>query len=350
MAKPRIIIADTDVGYIIPLQYKFVDVFFEKVDIEIITSRGYFDELFATPQKADILIVSEALYDPTLLKHNIAHVFLMTEQYEEEQTHELKVNRLFKYTSIKEIFNEIIGKAGLVVDGHTKKDTQVILVYSACGGTGKTTVALGMSVCLTKNYKRVLYLNAARLQTFQRLLGNSSPITATDVYAKLANPREGIYNDIRHVIRKELFSYLPPFKAALMSLGVDYSVYEKIIVSAKKSADFDYIIVDADPTFDEDKAKLINLADKVVIVTTQTVGSVHATNTLVSNINGANSEKYVFVCNDFNKDNDNALISPAITLKFTVQDYIDHIDHYDRLSCETMATCGGIQKTAFLVM
>lgn len=352
MARPRIIIADTDIGYIIPLQLKFVDEFFEKVDIEIITSREYFENLFAVPQKADVLIISEELYDSSIMRHNISHIFLMTEQYEEEETHELKVNRIFKYTSIKEIFNEITGKSAVSLGGidSVKKETQVVLVYSACGGVGKTTLALGMSACLTKNYKRVLYLNAARLQTFQRLLGNSTPITATDVYAKLGKAGDGIYSDIKHVIRKELFSYVPPFKAALMSLGIEYSIFERIIISAKRSAEYDYIIVDADTTFDEDKAKLINIADRVIIVTTQTIASVYSTNVLVSNINGAGSEKYVFVCNDFDKDKDNALISPEITLKFSVQDYIDHIDHYDRLSCETLATSGGIQKTAFLVM
>jgi len=326
--------------------------FFEKVDIEIITSANYFKELFSTPQKVDVLVISEELYSSAVLRHNITNIFLMTEQYEEDETHELKVNRIYKYTSIKEIFNEIIGKSASMLIGmdSVKKDTQVVLVYSACGGVGKTTLALGMSACLTKNYKRVLYLNASRLQTFQRMLGNSSPITTADVYAKLGKAGEGIYNDIKHVIRKELFSYLPPFKAALMSLGMEYSIYENIILSAKKSTDYDYIIVDADTTFDEAKAELINLSDKVIIVTTQTVASVYSTNMLVSNINGANSEKYIFVCNDFDKSKDNALISPEITLKFAVQDYIDHIDHYDRLNCETLASSGGIQKTAFLVM
>ena len=32
MAKPRIIIADTDVGYIVPLQLKFAEDFFERID------------------------------------------------------------------------------------------------------------------------------------------------------------------------------------------------------------------------------------------------------------------------------------------------------------------------------
>lgn len=352
MAKPRIIIADTDIGYIIPLQLKFVEEFFEKVEIEIITSPEYFDTLFSTPQKADVLIVSEELYSPALQRHNISNVFLMTEQYEEEETRELRVDRIFKYTSIKEIFNEIAGKSSSLLGAidSNKKETQVVLVWSAAGGVGKTTVALGISASLTKNYKRVLYLNAARLQFFQRILENFSPITTIDVYTALSKANDMIYSDIKHVVRRELFSYLPPFKAALMSLGIEYSVYAKIIASAKRSGDFDYIIVDADTAFDEDKATLINLANKVIVVTTQAVASVYATNVLVQNINGVNTEKYIFVCNDFKKNEDNALISPQITLKFAVQNYIDHIDHYDQLSCETLSGNSDIQKTAFLVM
>ena len=216
MARPRIIIADTDNNYIFPLQLRFVEEFFEQVDLEIITDADFFNEMFATPQKADILIVSEELYDYSLQKHNIGNIFLMTEQYEEDQTDQLNLSRIFKYTSIKEIFNEITGKSSttLKVDTSKKKEPQIVLVYSASGGVGKTTVALGMAACLTQNYKRVLYINASWLQTFQRMLENQVSISVNDVYAKLANPSENLYSEIKHVLRKELFTYLPPFKAS----------------------------------------------------------------------------------------------------------------------------------------
>ena len=58
MKRPRIIIADTDSNYIVPLQLKFAEEFFDKVDLEIITDPAYFSELFSVPQTADILIVS----------------------------------------------------------------------------------------------------------------------------------------------------------------------------------------------------------------------------------------------------------------------------------------------------
>lgn len=351
MAKPRIILADTDINYIIPLQLKFVEEFFEKVDLEIISDESFFDTLFSSPQRADILVVSEDLYDSSLQRHNLSNIFLMTEQYEEDQTDELNVNRIFKYTSIKEIFNEITGKsADSLKIKVTTKEPQIILVCSACGGTGKTTVALGMSGSLTKNYKKVLYLCASNLQTFQRMMKNPSPIAATDVYAKLTAPDENIYSSIKHIIRKETFSYVPPFKASLLSLGIEYSAYGKVAESAKKSGEYDFIIIDAESSFNDDMTKLIDIADKVIIVTGQSMNSVYATNALVNNINGSASDKYAFVCNNFDKGADNALISPEISLKFNVVEYIEKMDHYDVLKCDDISNSNGIQKTAFLIL
>ena len=352
MARPRIIIADTDESYIIPLQMKFAEDFFEKIDLEIITDEDYFDELFSAPQHADVLIISENLYNGNLRRHNITHTFLMTEQHEDEQTHDLNINKIFKYTSIKEIFNEITGIASEVFHQNKSevKAPQIVLFYSAAGGMGKTTLALGTAAVLTQNYKRVLYINAAHLQTFQHYLENKTPISSSDIYSKLRENKDGLYQEIRHVIRKELFSYVPAFKCALMSLGLDYSVFRHLAVSAKKSGDFDYIIVDADATFDEEKAQLIGAADKVIIVTEQTPAAVHATSVLVSNINGMNHEKYTFVCNNFSKDRDNALISPAKPLNFSIDEYVEQFEYHSKMRCSDFAKEKSIQKTAFLIM
>ncbi len=352
MARPRVIIADMDTNYVIPLQLKFIKEFFDQIDLEIIEDSEYFEELFSKPQKAEILIVSDELYDSSLQRHNIAHVFVMTEQDEEGETAELNVDRLFKYTSIKEIFNEIVGKSAsaLNVDNKEKKETQIVLVTSAGGGVGKTTVAMGISACLTKSYKRVLYLNAARLQVFSHMLNNQTVISSAEIYAKLVNPSELIYSDIKHVIRKETFSYLPAFKASLMSVGVKYSVYEQIALSAKKSNEYDFIVIDAESTFDEDKAVLLDIADKIIVVTEQSIASVYATNFLAANINGITSEKYIFVCNNFDKEKNNALVMPDIELKFSVNDYIENIVAYEKLKVEALSADTGIQKISFLLL
>lgn len=352
MARPRVIIADVDESYIVPLQFKFVTDFFNKIDLEVITDRAYFDDYFSKPQNAEILIVSDELYDSSLQRHNIQNIFVMMEQYDEGGTGDLNVTQLFKYTSIKEIFNEITGKSAgaLNIAAVEKKETQIILVTSATGGVGKTTIAMGVAASLAKNYKRVLYLNASRLQNFQYLLDNKTPISSPEVYSKLLNPTERVYDDIKHVVRKELFSYLPAFKATLMSIGLEFAIFEKIIISAKKSEEFDFIVIDAESTFDENQTNLISLSDRVIIVTEQSLNAIFATNIFVSNLNDAYGDKFIFVCNKFKKDGYNALIIPDVEIKFNVNEYVEHNDGDEHKKLTDLLEKREIQRISFLII
>ena len=133
-------------------------------------------------------------------------------------------------------------------------------------------------------------------------------------------------------------------------MGMKYSIYESIAVSAKRSDDYDYIIIDADTGFDDEKVSLIDAADKVVIVTKQNAASVFATNCLVSNMNDVGTEKYVFICNDYKEDEDNALVSPEIAPKFSISEYINHINHYDSLRADEFPLCAGMNKASILVL
>lgn len=347
--KPRIIIADIDINYIIHLQQKFIEEYFEEIDLEIITDVNYYRQFFSSPQKADILIVAEGLYASNIQIHNIKDIFLMTEQNTDNNIP--NVNPIYKYTSIKEIFNVIIGKSfsAFGTSNVKKNESKIVLVYSACGGVGKTTIALGISAVLNNDYKRVLYLNASRLQSFQTLISNVSQISNPTAYSKLASGSENIYSDIKAEIRNEGFSYIPSFRAALLSLNIKYSVFKDIALSAKQSGDYDYIIIDADTVFDDDKTKLIDIADKVVIVTKQSKASVFATNSLISNINGADGDKYIFICNDFDTAKPNILLSTDIANRFTVNDYVKHLSHCEQLTANDLAKEKEIQKIAVLV-
>lgn len=354
MKKPRVIIADTDAAYTIPLQLKFVEEFFNQIDLEIITDRAYYEYLFSFPQSVDVLIVSEDLYSDSLQRHSIHHTFMMQEELDrEEATASLLVNRIGKYSSMKEIFNEIVGKSSPTFDfgdKGKKAEPQIILVTSAAGGVGKTTVAMGLCAALAKSYKRVLYINADRLQNFQAKLSNPSPITANDVYTKLLTGSKNIYADIRHVVREEGFQYLPPFKAALMSLGLPYRIFEQIALSAKQSKNYDFIVVDADSAFDEGKTRLIDAADKVIVVTNQCRAAAFATNRFYESISGASGEKFLYVCNNYDENSDDALNDPSLGLRFSINEQLRHFHGFDKKSLDDLAREKDVQKIAYLLI
>ena len=53
------VIADAEEAYLAALQQKFIETFFDRIDLEIITEKPYFDFLFSAPQKMDILVAPQ---------------------------------------------------------------------------------------------------------------------------------------------------------------------------------------------------------------------------------------------------------------------------------------------------
>lgn len=352
MNRPRIIIADEEERYVESIQCNFAEMFFNKIDLEIITKADYFNEFFIKPQSTEILIVSEQFYNANLERHNIEYIFVLTEQRQNENTEELNITRLYKYSSFKEILNEIVSKSVNVFNMATieKKETQIVVVTSAAGGVGKTTVSMGIAECLEKNYKRVLYINASRLQNFQELLDNQSPIVSSDIYANLLDYNENIFSELTHVIRKEEFSYIPPFKASLVSLGLEFSIYRDIALSAKNRNEYDYIVVDLENAFDNEYTQMLGIADKVIVISTQNRQAFFHTVQLINNINVSNTDKYVFVCNKFIPDEENSFVSQKEGFRFSVDNYIEKIGTIEQCEMSEYAKIQGIQKLAVSLM
>lgn len=328
--KPRIVVVDTDINYIFALETKFVEEFFGKVDIEIITDANYYRSLFESPQNIDIMIVCEKMYDTNLLKHNIENIFVMTEQDGDSYTAQLSANLMYKYTNIKEIFNKIVGiSADSLKLEKIEQESKLVMFYSANGGTGKTSIALAISEALSKNYKKVLYINASYLQSFASHFKEMTPILSRELYTNFPLDSQDLYSELKAQIKKEQFSYLPPFKAAIISLDIDFSVYAKLAESAKKSDEYDYIILDVDSGFDDEKAKLMELCDKVIIVSEQSAASVYATNLLVSNISKVNTDKFSFICNKYSKEKEKDLILSNIKMKYEVSENLEFISNFE---------------------
>ena len=117
MLKPRLVIADSELSYIIPLLNKFIDSFFNNLEIEVITDNEYFKSLFSSPQDIEILIVSEEMYDESVLRHNIKKLVVLSEQHDTERSVDNSVVKLYKYTSVSEVYNKIVGFCGGILVG-----------------------------------------------------------------------------------------------------------------------------------------------------------------------------------------------------------------------------------------
>lgn len=350
MKKPRIILADNDFTYISPLMSKFVHEFLDEINLEILTDEKHFCDVFEKYQVADALIINESFWNSDIENQEIGYVFVLTEEKDCAKKNHKNICYLYKYTSIKEIFLEIIGKSNLKLPNRENKNTsQIIAVTSAAGGAGKTTVALGIATALSDMYKKVLYIEAAHLHTFQQHMEEKSALIDQEAYTVMAHPESTIYQRLKGKLRKQKFVFFPPLKAALMSLGIKYDIYEMIARGAKESNDYDYIVIDMDVVFDEQKARLIQLSDKVIIVSENTGSSIFSTNCFIKNINNIDSGKYLFVCNKYEKDehkSKSVLEGPD----YRIDEYIEFFNEYEEMNCESLGKNNSIRKIAFLLV
>lgn len=345
MIKQRIVIVDEDFFFIIPLQAKFIYKFGDSVEIEVITQKDYLLNSFKKIQKVDILIISENMYFDSLLKHEIKKIFVLTEE-KNENIKSNNVQFIYKYKSLNEIFLDIVGDDFNTLINKEENNSQIILVTSANGGVGKTTMAIGLSMGLSDMYKKVLYIQASYLQTFQQYIDNDEPIKSNVIYQLIDKSKKNIYEKIKYEIRNQNMYYLPPFRTSLMSLGMEYSIFEMIAKQAKEAGDFDYIIIDSDIVLDKNKASMMNLADKVIIISEATETSVYATNRLIDNIENYTSEKYLFICNFFDDDKQKNLNAA----KYRIDEYIKYNMSTNEKIYNELDVQESLRKIAFLLI
>ena len=324
MRKDRIIIAVEDPAYLASLTDKFSEELFNRAALEVISERSFFSSVFSGRQEADILIVSEELYDPAVCGQGFRRVFILTEEAAEDTQPEEGPVRICRYTGIRELYGEIIGRSAGILHPESAGEaaSQILAVTSASGGTGKTTIAMALCTSFVKTGRSVLYLNCENLQTFQYYLDSRAPVGAGEVYDCLTHPGQDLYPAVSRCFRTEGFTYMPPLRAPMMTLGIRREIYRRLAREARASRDYDYVIVDTDSVFDEEKVRLLDLADKVVVVTEQTAYHAGACSDFFRNIADNNPDKYYVLCNKYDENAENALAGPQFSANFTVAEYI----------------------------
>lgn len=351
--KPTIMLADSDEQYLAPLELMFLEAFGDDIQLELITDQAFFIEHFAKQQHTDVLVASEDFRKSgvNLKKHNIPVNIALTEQIDDSGAGDTGIARIYKYSSAKEVYNQILAvSSGIVGPVLAKsKKSLTVLVYSPSGGTGKTTLSLGICACLAKNMKRVLYINAEPVNTFQCRLQDRAAIPIADC-AELQAEGKALLDKIIPLIRTEEFDYLPPFQAALSSLSLPPDIFEKIITAVQRAAMYDVIVVDTDSVFDIGKSSLIMQADRVVLVYEPSKAALFSLNTMLSNMSCGDNDKFFLVCNKYSEDKCDALVDVAGELGRVAGEHVQAIDNADQLSMADLAGIADLRKISFLVL
>ncbi len=298
MAQTTIVLADLDAEYLDKLEKSFLHEFGHAAQLSLITDPAYLAEYFASPRTLDILVISEGLYDQGFAKHNISHLFFLCEEVPAAaDSVEHPERYIYKYSSAKEVLDHVISRSGI---SHSTKlragVAKVLAVYSPVGGAGQTTLAAGLCAVFARNFRRALYVNLGGLQDFGFLLRGSQRMQP-GVEKTLAAGSQYAYSKAKPLIVPELYDILPPFPAALASLGLAQAHFLPLLEQIKHSGDYDYIVLDTGADFTADTARWLAYADHVVLLTLADALSQYKLKILLQNIDTSDHAKYLLVCN-----------------------------------------------------
>ncbi len=350
MAKPLIVIVDKDEGHLTPLEMKIIETLRDNAEIEIISDESYFEEYFTKPRTIDILVIDDSFYSEALHMHNIDKTYVLTEDFD-KQDEAINSSReaayLYKYCKQSVLLDRIIPSEWGGSLAKNNKAPQIITVVSPAGGTGSTTIAMGICSCMKQNLKRVLYLNTENYQNFHYYLKNKTTLPI-EACTELQKKDGSTYEKIKQYLLKEEFVYLPPLKSAKDSLGVLDSAYSNIARGAKLSNDFDFIVVDVGNGLSNDMLHFLSYVDKVFVVLNQNAHTAFKLGTFKRNVNCDDTDKFIMVCNNYEKEKANALVSDEYN--FVVDAYVEKKEELLRNGCVGMREMEDMQKLAYMLI
>ena len=340
MTRCKILLADEDLSYLAPLELALLREFDEKLDISMVTDPSYLRELFSTPQRLDVVIINERLWDPEYRRHDIGQVFLLSEEPNGSMS---EYPQIYKYTSEQDIVQQLDGVLRRYLrDGETT-DCREILVYSPQGGSGKTTLSLGLAASLAALGSRVLYVDAEPLQDFpslSRVEGTMDEVMLRELQLGRVRAETIVNNTFRGS-----FHILRPMRHAMVSCGLSEDCYEAILRTVREDRMYDFVIVDTSSSFDRDKVRMLTGADYVIIPLLQNAAGASKLRALFWNLDLSDQEKFIFVCNAFRDGESNHLLQVKNDL--LVSETIPWIQSPTLNSLEDMRRSGAYMGLAY---
>ena len=186
-------------------------------------------------------------------------------------------------------------------------------------------------------------------QDFYYYLENKETLP-TQVASYLKNPDAGIYKKIRHFIRSEGFSYLPALRISRESFDISSQGYMELARAAQRSGDYDFIVVEIGAELSSETIKFLKYANKIFVVVKQDTYTAFKMGVMKNSINCSDKEKYLFLCNFFEKEKENALLKNEENVT-VISGYIEKLDDGKKLkTCMDLKSVDGIQKAAIMLL
>jgi cellulose biosynthesis protein BcsQ len=329
------VVLDSDQAYLEMItSYVHASSYHSKIKLKTFTLRSALDIYLESSSKYDLLAIQSELFDPLLISTTKGSCIVLLGE-NQLNTVGLDTILLNKYQPLNLLLDRMLS---IYSDHYTKalhvsNTTQIISVYSAVGGTGKTTVAANLAKLLSFLDHKVFYLNLEMLpsvsmfparedsQHFAQLLYYIQ-VHAEQLSIKLEDLKN--YDPITKV------HFFDPLSSRMDMEEMSGSSVETLIQTIASQGDYEYIILDLDHTLHERITRALSLSHLIIWLVLDDLNNIYKSTFLLKELkqkfHGASPlwvDKVNFVLNKFtgNMNNDLALksIQPSGYLPYVPQ-------------------------------
>ncbi len=272
MHRIRLAIADSDEKYLQRLCEYIRTAQAQRIQLSAFTDKDALISYMASGESADIFLVSRE-FDCDQLKRTDAVVLYLSADPGAESKEGAPVS-IFKYQPgdrligrLFECFAEKNARAVRFLQGTTK--TKLVTVYSPCGGSGKTTVALNLAIRAATTGKEAFYLNLETASSTPLYLKGETAKCFSHVLMYL-NGKDNLLpikietakvRDIRYGI-----DFFQPPESGIELAALKRAGTAALLSAFRDLGKYDVVMVDTDSVFNESTATLLEVSDKVVLV------------------------------------------------------------------------------------
>lgn len=303
MKKLTLMLLDYDNAYLSRLNDYLSNMYKGKFEISCFTSKDTLLDQVKNIRNKDVLIVNREMYDASLEDLGIKVILELVED-NIDTTNETKL--IHKYKDINNINNKIVElyKESNVEDlariNSNNTDTKIISIYSPIGGSGKTTLAAGISIALSELGKEVFYLNLEDIQSTELYFKSEQRMSLSDVIFEIKDRSENYVQKLVASISVDDNSNVSFLNSTDNILDIEDMNEEDIkwllegIVKTKK---YHYIVIDMGSKYNSLYNLVLNSSKAVITpILTNEISNIKL-DKFVSDVNDL--DKYLFVYNYF---------------------------------------------------
>ena len=311
MAKLSIVIVDSDEAYAEGLINYLTDNYSHKFKVSYFTTHSFLKGCLSEEGKSiDILLISPELYESSLPVAKVNTVILLSNGRLEE------VHKNYNAINKFQIGDKLVGNIlkiyseknpGEIQIQNDNKRTKIVGVYSPVGGSGKTSIAVGIALQCANRGMAVFYLNFEGIASTSLFFDSQSDQNLSNILLLLKDKIKNLNLKIESTRAIDLqtgIHYFAPPESVFEYEEISPDEIKYLIEQIKQMGCYDAVVIDMSSNLNSRNMAVLEACDEVFTIITQEPVSVVKTGVLIKELDmmlgkrGINlNEKLTFILN-----------------------------------------------------